>query len=122
MRRRDYLLLTLLILISVGSLCTLFFHQKEGSYVEISAQGTTLMTLPLSKDTTVDIPLPDGEKNTIVIENSTVRMTEANCPDQTCESTGTIDSIGETIICLPHKVVIRITDEYQSNEFDAIVK
>ena len=38
-------------------------------------------------------------------------MSEADCPDKLCKNMGTIDKKGESIICLPHQVVVEITDD-----------
>jgi hypothetical protein len=35
-------------------------------------------------------------------------MKDADCPDKLCEKTGKISKNGETIVCLPHRVVVEI--------------
>ena len=35
-------------------------------------------------------------------------MTDADCPDKLCVKTGRISKTGETIVCLPHRVVVEI--------------
>ncbi|MFR4337598.1 MAG: NusG domain II-containing protein [Lachnospira pectinoschiza] len=35
-------------------------------------------------------------------------MTDADCPDKLCVKTGMISKTGETIVCLPHRVVVEI--------------
>lgn len=51
----------------------------------------------------------DGRYNEVVVMYGEVRVKEANCPDQLCVKSGAIRSSGQVIVCLPHKVVIRIT-------------
>ena len=36
---------------------------------------------------------------------------DANCPDRLCVSWGKINKPGETILCLPHRIIIRIIGE-----------
>lgn len=37
-----------------------------------------------------------------------VRITEADCPDKTCVRTGTLTRAGESAVCLPGRVVVRL--------------
>ncbi|EUJ33912.1 hypothetical protein MFLO_01790 [Listeria floridensis FSL S10-1187] len=50
----------------------------------------------------------DGDYNTIEIKDEKIRISKANCGDQVCVRTGAIGKRGETIVCLPHKVVIEV--------------
>lgn len=45
-----------------------------------------------------------------------------HCNDQVCVRSGAIDSPGETIVCLPHKVIVEITtkDNTHDQEIDII--
>lgn len=48
------------------------------------------------------------EGNTAVIESGTVRMRWADCKNQICVRHPAISKKGETIICLPHRIVVEI--------------
>ena len=52
--------------------------------------------------------------NVIEIKDGKVYVSEADCPDKLCVKQGPISKAGETIVCLPHKLVVRIT----SNDFN----
>ena len=91
------------LLLSVG----LWLFAGRGQQVEITVDGKTVMTLPLDVDTTVTVPGVDGE-NTLVIADGTARMQEADCPDGLCVSHRAISRAGESIICLPHRVVVTV--------------
>ena len=60
------------------------------------------------KNASVTVEGYQGGSNTVVIENGTVYMKDADCPDKLCEKTGKISKNGETIVCLPHRVVVEI--------------
>lgn len=122
MRRRDFLLLIILLCLLSASFFFIFFGQKDGSYVEIKIDGSLVQTLPLYTDTTFNLPLGDRQHNTIVIQNNEVYMKDSDCPDHVCESMGAIDSVGESIICLPHRVVVTIVSAHDESEYDAITK
>ena len=46
---------------------------------------------------------------------------EANCGDHTCIRTGAISREGETIVCLPHRMVVRV-EGGEGAPFDAAVR
>lgn len=65
------------------------------------------------------IPLPSAGKNsfavqgesgaaTVEIEGTRVRMREALCPGQVCVKQGWISHPGQTVACIPGRILIRI--------------
>lgn len=51
---------------------------------------------------------PDGDYNLIEILGNRIRIAEASCLDQLCVRQGWIYRSGQTIVCLPHTLVIEI--------------
>ena len=49
--------------------------------------------------------------NNVVIENGSVFVTDASCPDALEVKEGGISETGEMLVCLPNRVVIRIAGE-----------
>lgn len=82
------------------------------------------MVLPLYQDIEKTITGEGSGSNTFYIKNGSVTMTHATCGDKTCINTGSISKAGESIVCLPHRLVLYITagDNSDSNTPDAIVK
>lgn len=62
----------------------------------------------------------DGDTNLIVVDGRKIRITEANCGDQICVQRGWIDKAGETIVCLPHKLIIEISASDGNQEGNVI--
>ena len=50
------------------------------------------------------------DHNTLCIDNGQIYMVEADCPDHLCVHQGAISNSG-MIVCLPNRVVVRISDE-----------
>ena len=48
--------------------------------------------------------------NRIRIQDGAAYMEEANCPDGYCEEQGKINGRTQTIVCLPHKLVVEVLD------------
>ena len=62
----------------------------------------------------------DNHINKIKIADGKVWVTEASCPDKLCVKQGKIDKDGQSIICLPNKVVVKIVSD-KTNDVDAVV-
>lgn len=84
------------------------FGTDTGASVVVEIDGDTYGVYELSKDAEIDI----GKTNQIRIEDGSVRMEDADCPDHLCVRQGTISKSGQMIVCLPNRVTIRITDEH----------
>ncbi len=62
---------------------------------------------PLDEDAKIVIPSAIGT-NTLLIEAGSVDMIFADCPDKICVNHRPISADGESIICLPAKIVVTI--------------
>ena len=127
--RQDFIVLFLLFVLGIFMMAIIYFPSAADSSdksLEISQDGKVIMILPIDKDTSQQIKSPDGQYlNTFEIKDRQVKMTQANCHDSTCIRTGTISRVGETIVCLPHRLVLKIiSSENQRSEddIDAIVQ
>lgn len=104
-RKRDLLLAAALLALA-GVLYLLLRPGAAGAWAVVTAEGREIARYPLREDRTVTIG--ETDYNVLTISNGTAAVTEANCGDHTCIRTGKISREGETIVCLPHRVVVRI--------------
>ena len=93
---------------SVLSAALLFLLREDGSRVEIYRNGALVETLPLDQDAAYEYQGESGGGNTVVIQDGQVAVTQADCPDQVCVRQGAVRYSGESIVCLPHKLIIHI--------------
>lgn len=119
-RNTYFFLLLLLVIIGAGFLIQRYFFGKTGSTAIIEQDGETISELDLSKDTELVLDDGNGGSNTITVKNGKIAVTDANCPDLVCVHTGSISQTGEVIACLPHKLIITISEE-KNSDLDAIV-
>jgi len=119
----------ILVLIGISFLPFAVFYAEQSAggerFVVITKDQTVLHEIALSdieKTKQITIDSDDGHYNTVEISNGEVHMHDANCNDQVCVRSGAIDSPGETIVCLPHKVIVEITakDASDDQEIDII--
>ncbi len=50
----------------------------------------------------------DGHYNLLSIKDGVVTIIDANCPNHDCMNMGSISQAGDMLVCLPHKVLIRL--------------
>lgn len=111
--RNDLILVGVLlcVLLLVGGGLLLF--RSRGDTVVVTVDGKEYATYPLSKDIEVDIVTgEEGDQiNRLVIKDGKALVASASCPDGICASHRPISHDGESIICLPHKVVVSVKSE-----------
>jgi hypothetical protein len=110
-RKRELILIAVLCL---AALLLLLWQRlgssKRGKRVIVSQYGTVVGDYPLSKDREDVFQTSDGGVNTLIIHNGEAWISEANCPDKVCVHTGRISRTGEIIACLPHRLVVQISE------------
>ena len=83
--------------------------------------GEEYGTYPLSEDTTIEVENAFGN-NRIVLEQGKVSMVQADCPDQYCVEHNAISKTNETIVCLPHKLVVEVLASSEENGIDSVAQ
>lgn len=114
------LLLCLLGAAGILALCLAVFG-KEGNRVVIYVDGREQESHLLTEDGEIRVRGVGDGVNLVIIENGTVRVEDADCPDRLCVRQGRIRRAGESIICLPHRVEVVIEGEVREREADAVV-
>ena len=84
-----------------------FANQESGTQIEIRVNGQTYGTYDLSRNQEITVDTEYGH-NLVVIADGQAYMSEADCPDGYCKNQGKISHENETIVCLPHKLVVEI--------------
>ncbi len=108
-KKRDIFLIAAMLLAGVIILLFAFIGGQGGSSVIVRVNGEKKAVYPLGEDRRVELG-GSGGKNILVIEDGSARIEDADCPDKLCVKQGRISLKGQSVICLPHKLVIEITD------------
>ena len=109
--------LALGVLAAAAVLYALFRPGGAGAWAVVSVEGVETARYPLSEDRTVTLG-DGGAWNILRIAGGRAAVTEASCGDLTCVDTGPIWREGETIVCLPHKLMVSI-EGGAASPFDA---
>lgn len=75
----------------------------------VTVDGELVKEMELNKDGEYCLQTDMGT-NKIIVKDGFVSVEEADCPDKVCVKHKAISAEGETIICLPHRMVIEIED------------
>ena len=113
MKSRKILITVLLILLVSACVSVFILRHSDKQAVEIVQDGTVLYTFDLNdtEDRNIRISAPDGGYNLVQIQNGTICISEADCPDQTCVHMGVLKSDYLPIVCLPHKLIVRFAED-----------
>ena len=116
MKRNDWILAVGVIAASlVFLLFNYFVIHSDGARVIVTVDGNEYGTYLLDEEQQIDI---EGT-NVLIIQDGKADMLEADCPDKLCVHQKAISKEGETIVCLPNKIVIEVEGAAES-ELDSI--
>lgn len=105
----DIILVAVLLIVGLSVLLITFVGREGGATAVVSVDGKKVAEYSLAIDGVYY--LNDGT-NVLVIENGTAYVREATCPGyQDCVERGKISYVGESIVCLPNKLIIEIVGE-----------
>lgn len=125
-KKMDIVIIAVLLIISFTPHLIFFKTSQKGSknnYAIIKVDGKIHKKIDLSNvknNEEVNLNLPNG-KNTLLIKNNSIQMKSANCNDALCVKQGNISKVGQTIICLPHKLIIEIKGDELDSKDDLIL-
>ena len=121
--RNDIILAVGIVLIAAAGLLLFVLTKEEGSTVAVKIDGVVTDTYPLSENREVSIKTGENDEyiNILTIKDGKASISEADCPDKICVETRAVSFVGETIVCLPHKIVIEITNEKTDDQIDVAV-
>lgn len=119
MKKKDFILIVCILAAAlVVWIGFSLLNNGKGGKLRISVDNHVYGEYELTENQTISI----GNSNECRIEDGKVVMTYADCPDHVCVHSTAISKSGETIICMPNKVVLEVVDGDVDNFVDVIVK
>lgn len=119
MKKNDWLLAAGILAVAAVLLCFQILRGQMGekAYARVTVDGEEFGSYSLDEDQIVEI----HDTNRLVIEDGAARMEWADCPDQICVGHRAVSYDGESIICLPNKVVVSVKSE-EGSGLDGVVR
>ncbi|MCL2168697.1 MAG: NusG domain II-containing protein [Defluviitaleaceae bacterium] len=108
-RIADIVLIVLMVVLAVGLIFIFARTSGDVGYVSVQIEGEVVYNFCLVDydGEIIEIVSPNGI-NTIFIQDATVRIIEATCPDHDCVRWGTLSHPWLPLACLPNRVVVRL--------------
>lgn len=103
MKKGDIITLVCIITVSIILIVSMFVFAKDGKTAVIKQDNTVCGEYSLQANNEIVL-----EQNTVTIKDGKVFISYADCPDKVCFKHSPISKRGETIICLPNKVIVEI--------------
>lgn len=93
---------------------------STGDKVVIESGGELYATYSLLEDRTIVVSATGSGENTVEIRDGEVAVTGGSCKNQVCVKHGAISHSGESIICLPNRLVVRIEGSGKGGGYDTV--
>ncbi|WP_411169034.1 NusG domain II-containing protein [Clostridium sp. MB05] len=112
-KKLDFVIIAVLMLLSFLPEIILGASVGRGysnTYAEITIAGKLYKNVPLSEhrgEDIIELKTKEG-LNIIKIKDDKIGIIEADCADKVCMNPEYIDKAGQSLVCLPHKVMIEI--------------
>ena len=119
--RNDIILIASILAVSILFMILNGVFHEEGKKVIVYTDGTVMGEYSLSKDQSITIDGYSGGHNVLTISGGTACMSDASCPDKLCMHQGKVSRSGQSIVCLPNRVVIKIEGE-DAGGYDAVTR
>ena len=108
--KNDLIFIAILMAVATLAGLAILVFRGEGDRVVVSVDGEEYGVYALDRDTEVDIRTgEEGEQlNRLIIRDGSAYVELATCPDGICSAHKPISKDGESIVCLPHRVIVTV--------------
>ena len=106
-RKSDILLFAGILIIGIAAFVWNTAMMEQGVEVRVVSGRGVYGIYELESDAEV-IVTEGGRTNIIEVSNGTVKMQYADCPNGDCVKARAISKAGQSIVCLPNKIIITI--------------
>ena len=115
-RKGDWLAIGLVVILAVlVMLCFLPGAHEPAAYAEVYLDGKLVKTVALNENATFVIE--DRYCNEITVKDGTIAFTDSDCPGRDCVHSGSVDSTGRSLVCLPNRVESRVVSAESDVDF-----
>ncbi len=124
MKKNDVILIAVLITAALavfGGISLFSAKNTKDAEAVVYLDGEKQGSYPLNEDAAVKIQSASGGYNILEIRAGAADITEASCPDKICVNHRPVKNQGESLVCLPNKLVVEIENGGEA-EIDGSVR
>lgn len=104
----DFVIVALVLVLAAAVTIPFLAGGSEALYAEIYQDEALVKRVLLTEGLHETVTIDGSVQNIIEIDDRTVRFSESTCPDKVCIRTGTLTRAGQTAVCLPNRVIVRL--------------
>ena len=105
MKKKDLVVIGVILAVILLSFALMQLFKKDGDYVLVRVEGKEVARYSLQIDGEYQL---NGGTNVLKIQDGKAYLIYADCPDHLCINQGKISQNGQTITCLPNRIVITV--------------
>ncbi len=105
--KNDIIFVSALLSVILVAVLGMLLFRSSGDTVTVTVDGKSFGEYSLDRNCSVEIKTEYGF-NLLVIKDGKAYVESASCPDGICSAHKPISYDGESIICLPNKVVVHV--------------
>lgn len=95
------------------------FITTGDKYISVQVNGEEIKQITFGNEKKVYPIRTSFGLNILEVDNESVRVIEASCPDKLDVKFGKINKVGQAIICMPNRLVIQIKSR-KTNDLDVV--
>lgn len=120
--RTDTIIILILLALTVWSFNanSYFFKADSGSTASVYIDGKLTYKIDLSINKKYHVPVPNGAAE-VEVSSGKLYIKKSPCPRQICMHQSPISNEGESLICVPNSMVIKIDGDADKN-LDSVTK
>lgn len=101
------IIFAVIVLIVAGTVASWYFclGKQDAGQITITVESKLYGTYLLSEDQEIWI----NDTNYLIVKDQKADMIDGNCPNKECVHQKSISKKGETITCLPNKIIVEVT-------------
>lgn len=120
LRKGDLCVIAGILFLAVGIFLIILLPSSEKKNCVVLQDNAIIREIDLSAQRSETITVSGEYENIIEIKGGKVRILSSTCPNHTCVSSGWISKSGQSIVCVPNHLLIKIVS-HQEPEVDVIV-
>lgn len=115
-KKADLILFAAVILLASFFIAPPLLQKNDGPaagklYARITVDGKAYKTVALGAvEQELEIRTEYGY-NLLKLHDSGIQMIDADCPDKLCLTFGNVTAVGQTIVCLPHRLMVEVVSD-----------
>ncbi len=107
---KELIITAVIVLIGITAFIVFESVKQNGKTAVISVDGKIIQQINLEDTENKTFALEEFENITFEVKNGKIRVVSSDCPDKICKNTGFISKSGESIICMPNKMIVEIKE------------